>query len=669
MSNIIEEYLVRIGADIDRTSFTGASQAIAQLSTTMRRFGHALKYGAVITGIAKTTEAVIQNIKAVADADMEYQKLAKTMWVTKETAKSFSLITKTMGASAEDIAWIPELRQQFFRLRAEMAALQTPGDANGQLRWIREIGYDVQSLQMKLKMLREWIVYYLIKYLQPYIAEFQKFIQWVGDKLGRNLPEIARRLAYVLRSVVGLGVSALRLLKAAYEAVSRFLTGLPKQTQKLVAAFAVAGAAILAGPFGMFITAIGAALLLLEDFWYYLDGKKSSKSLAPLWRWLTDKDNPIRRTLTAIEKSIENILNKLAELFSNVFNDDRQEKIKETISILAKGLSDISSVIADIIEKLSGDNFGLIDRFWRNFTKGVSYAIDKVLVLGRATGKLLSALKKAWDGDYKGAASDLKGAFGEIGSSIKSDVLNMYYALAGGDDGGERGQYAYNKLLNMGYTPVQAAGIVGNLLQENSAMDPSLSNSIGATGIAQWLGGRLDALKEFAARKGTAWNDFDTQLEFIDHEMRGSESFAFSKLQEATTPEEAAYAVRKFYERPGDDEANDEARMANARAIFDKNKPKPKNKPQNNGFQFDLGVEGTFSGKSDMSYADALITGKSIMPMSTTSLNNSAVVNVGGIVVNCGPTSNPREIAAAVGAKITDIGQILAARNGGGVSV
>ena len=440
MSNIIEEYLVRIGADIDRTSFTGASQAIAQLSTTMRRFGHALKYGAVITGIVKTTEAVIQNIKAVADADMEYQKLAKTMWVTKETAKSFSLITKTMGASAEDIAWIPELRQQFFRLRAEMAALQTPGDANGQLRWIREIGYDVQSLQMKLKMLREWIVYYLIKYLQPYIAEFQKFIQWVGDKIGRNLPEIARRLAYVLRSVVALGVSALRLLKTAYEAVSRFLTGLPKQTQKMVAAFAVAGAAILAGPFGMFITAIGAALLLLEDFWYYLDGKKSSKSLVPLWRWMTDKDNPIRRTLTAIEKSIENILNKLAELFSNVFNDDRQEKIKETISILAKGLSDISSVIADIIEKLSGDNFGLIDRFWRNFTKGVSYAIDKVLVLGRATGKLLSALKKAWDGDYKGAASDLKGAFGEIGSSIKSDVLNMYYALAGGDDGGERGQ-------------------------------------------------------------------------------------------------------------------------------------------------------------------------------------------------------------------------------------
>lgn len=656
MSNVIEEYLVRIGADIDRTSFSGAAAAINQLSNTMHRFGNVLKYGAVVTAIAKTTEAVIANIKAVADADMEYQKLAKTMWVTKETAKAFAQITKTMGASAEDIAWIPELRKQFFRLRAEMAALQTPGDADGQLGWIREIGYDVQSLQLKLKMLREWIVYYLIKYLQPYIAQFQEFIRWVNEKLGRNMPEIARRLAYVLRSVVVLGISALRLLKTAYEAISRFFDRLPERTQKMVTAFAIAGAAILAGPFGMLITAIGGALLLLEDFWYYLDGKKSSRSLAPLWRWLTASDNPIKRTIEGIEKAIEGILNRLSELFGNVFNDDRQERIKETVRILAKGLSDISSVIADIIEKLTGNNLGLVNLFWRNFTRGVSYAIDKVLTLGRATGKLLSALKKAWDGDYKGAASDLKGAFGDIGGSIKDDLLGLYHSITGGYDGGDRGQYAYKKLVSMGYTPVQAAGIVGNLLQENAEMDPSLSNSIGATGIAQWLGSRLEALKRFAAMKGTAWNDFDTQLEFIDYEMKGSESYAYSKLKEARTPEEAAYAVRKHYERPGGHEANDPARMGNARAIYDKNV----GSSWSDGF--------IPSGKTKVnptSYAAALAGGQSIVPAASMG-NNNTMINIGGITVNCGQSSNPREIAAAVGAKVIDVTKTLAAYNGGG---
>lgn len=665
---IIEEYLVKIGADIDRNAFSGAAQAINQMAAAMGRLGNILKYGAVITALVKTTEAITQNIKAVAEADMEYQKLAKTMWVTKETAKAFSIVTKTMGASAEDIAWIPELREQFFRLRAEMAELQTPADSAGQLRWIREIGYDVQSLQIKLKMLREWIVYYLIKYLRPYIAELQGFIRWIGEKLGQNMPEIARRIAIALRSVVVLGISALRALKSVYEAISGFFTRLPDRTKKMVAAFAAAGAAIMAGPFGLFIAAIGGALLLLEDFWAYVDGRKSSKKMAPLWKWLTDKDNPLKKIIQDIEKAITNILTRLAELFGKVFTEERQERIKETVAIIGKGLVDIASVLSDIIAKLTGNNIGIVNLFWNNFVKGVNYAIDKVLILGRATGKLLSALKKAWDGDYKGAASDLKSAFGEIGGSIKDDLLTLYHKISGGDDGGERGQYAYKKLLSMGYTPVQAAGIVGNLIQENSNLDPSLSNSIGATGIAQWLGGRLDALKAFAARKGTSWNDFNTQLEFIDHEMRGTESYAYRELQKANTPEEAAYIVRKYYERPGEDEANDEARMGNARAVYDRNQPKfhgSTPKPADSGYKFDLGVNWPISGTS---YAAALMNGQSIMPM-TNITHHGAAINVGGIVVNCGQSSNPREIANAVGAKTSDVLLKLAARTGGGVLV
>ncbi|MFR8056971.1 MAG: hypothetical protein ACLU45_01785 [Dialister invisus] len=75
------------------------------------------------------------------------------MWITKDSAKSLSTTMKVMGVSQEDIAWIPELREQFFRLRNEMNELATPVDADNQLQWIREIGYDVQSLQVKLKML------------------------------------------------------------------------------------------------------------------------------------------------------------------------------------------------------------------------------------------------------------------------------------------------------------------------------------------------------------------------------------------------------------------------------------------------------------------------------------------------------------------------------------
>lgn len=185
MSNILEEYLVRIGAEVDKDAFAGAAKAINNLSGMLGKLGSILKYGAIFAGLAKVTEAVIDNIKAVASADLEYQKLAQSMWVTKDTAKTLSVVLKTMGASQEDVAWVPELREQFFRLRQEMAELSTPADADNQLAWIREIGYDVQSLQLKLKMFKEWVVYYLIKELQPYIKEFQEFIRWLNAKLGR----------------------------------------------------------------------------------------------------------------------------------------------------------------------------------------------------------------------------------------------------------------------------------------------------------------------------------------------------------------------------------------------------------------------------------------------------------------------------------------------------
>ena len=159
MSNILEEYLVRIGAEVDRDAFRGAAAAINQLSGVLGKLGSVLKYGGIFVALAKVTESVVDNVRAVAKADLEYQKLAQSMWVTKDTAKSLSVILKTMGASQEDIAWVPELREQFLRLQNEMAALSTPGDAEGQLRWIRDIGYDVESLQLKLKMLKEWIVY------------------------------------------------------------------------------------------------------------------------------------------------------------------------------------------------------------------------------------------------------------------------------------------------------------------------------------------------------------------------------------------------------------------------------------------------------------------------------------------------------------------------------
>jgi hypothetical protein len=100
-----------------------------------------------------------------------------------------------------------------------------------------------------------------------------------------------------------------------------------------------------------------------------------------------------------------------------------------------------------------------------------------------------------------------------------------------------------------GYTAEQASGIVGNLVHE-SGMNPTAMGDGGTSGgLAQFHNERLANLKTYAASVGKPASDFQTQLEFIDRELHGSEAGTLAKLQAAKTPEDAAGAFIN-YERP-----------------------------------------------------------------------------------------------------------------------
>lgn len=650
MSNILEEYLVRIGAEVDKDAFAGAAKAINNLSGMLGKLGSILKYGAIFAGLAKVTEAVIDNIKAVASADLEYQKLAQSMWVTKDTAKTLSVVLETMGASQEDVAWVPELREQFFRLRQEMAELSTPADADGQLAWIREIGYDVQSLQLKLKMFKEWVVYYLIKELQPYIKEFQEFIRWLNDKFGKNLPALARKVASVLASVVRVAMSLVKALKWLFEGIYNFIDALPSKTKALVAVFAAVGAAIMAGPFGLMMMAIGTALIMLEDFFGYLEGRESSETLKPLWKWLTDENNPLRRLIEKIKEGIAFILEKLTELFEKVFTEERQEKLKKTVANIAKGVAEIAEGLATIVESIFGKKYPVVKKFWDFFLTAVGKVVDKVLTLTNSMGHLMRALGKAMQGDFKGA---------------REEFIN---AAADENATGERSKYIQQKLMSMGFSASAAAGVVGNLVQESGLRTDAIGDNGTSGGLAQWHNERLDALKRFAAARGKKWTDLDTQIEFLAEEMRTSYADTYAKMQSAELPEIAGQIMTDEYEIPDPASANYAQRQANARAAYEAMQSGNKQADDYHGG----GGGGYNSLVAPTSYAAGFAAGGTagLMPMANSTANyNGGVINVGGIVVNCGNASDPQGVAKAVEGTMEDFAQRLAAHNGGTVFV
>ncbi len=158
--------------------------------------------------------------------------------------------------------------------------------------------------------------------------------------------------------------------------------------------------------------------------------------------------------------------------------------------------------------------------------------------------RVLQDAKGLDKGDSEGGSSD--------GGSSASDVE------------GTGKKKIWNFLKKKGLSDAQVAGIMGNFEQE-SGMNPTATNpSSGAYGIAQWLGGRKSNLQAFAKSKGKKASDLDAQLDFLWHEMQGSEKGSLGRFNKAKTVEEATKYWAQDFERMGAGEAMMGKRVSNA---------------------------------------------------------------------------------------------------------
>lgn len=133
-------------------------------------------------------------------------------------------------------------------------------------------------------------------------------------------------------------------------------------------------------------------------------------------------------------------------------------------------------------------------------------------------------------------------------------------------------QTAYDYLKNSGLSPIGAAGVVGNLMAESS-LNPSITNGIGAFGLAQWYQGRKTALDQYAASLGKDPTDPTVQLGFLMQELsqKGSPYGNINTLNNEPTPQDAAYYFETKFEvagNPSDPSVNMSGRETNAAQVY-----------------------------------------------------------------------------------------------------
>lgn len=119
--------------------------------------------------------------------------------------------------------------------------------------------------------------------------------------------------------------------------------------------------------------------------------------------------------------------------------------------------------------------------------------------------------------------------------------------------GSDNIQQAYNYFVGKGLTDYQAAGIIGNLMQESHVNPADVqANGVGH-GIAQWSEpGRWDGVVNLAKSEGVDPTNLGVQLDFMWQELGGTYATALTALQATTNVVDATQSFEQNYEAAGD---------------------------------------------------------------------------------------------------------------------
>jgi len=200
----------------------------------------------------------------------------------------------------------------------------------------------------------------------------------------------------------------------------------------------------------------------------------------------------------------------------------------------------------------------------RIFLVIISFFLLAPMQVFALTQDQLNALQ--YDGEYY-----LGQPTGSLANSCGPGVTNL--------TGNGNIQQAYNYFISVGFTPNQAAGIVGNLWYESGGVNPTQGQKGGGGGygIAQFTGAKLAELKQWSAANGLDYTTLKAQLNFLWYDINTNEQQVLRDVKSTTTVQDAVLAWQGNqnvggpyigYERPADESASVQQRTDDANATL-----------------------------------------------------------------------------------------------------
>ena len=200
MPNILDEYMIKLGAVVDASGMARFQQALREASSVVdaTAFGMAKTFfktqTEIVSGFAAIGVAALGLADKVAIADQEYRLFALHMYMSKDAARSLKVAMDALGQPLENLMWDSELRERTRQLILDQRAMAPTGDYDAQMRKIRDIRFEFTRMEVELQYLGMHVVTDFLHALGVgpdwLLGRLRGFNDWVTH----NLPAISHRL-------------------------------------------------------------------------------------------------------------------------------------------------------------------------------------------------------------------------------------------------------------------------------------------------------------------------------------------------------------------------------------------------------------------------------------------------------------------------------------------
>ncbi|MFP3391018.1 hypothetical protein [Brevibacillus sp. SIMBA_040] len=457
MIDVIKEYLVSLGMKVDKDSFQEASDTMQAVEDGAKKFIGTAAKGFAIAGTAITgamvgaTTGVYAFLSSLANADLANEQFARRMGMSKDAAEELNKTLKAMGVTIEDLYLNPGLMNDFKTLRASIKDMRPPAEFKEQIKFIQSIQFEFQQLKLSGSYALQWIGYYLFKYMEGPLKRVRGNLQDINKKIIKDMPHWTKNVAQAISWVGRLGFTIVKAGTDLYRLFSKLGEKIPQEIKVIGAALLGLGLILRTGPLGIAFTLLTSILLLLDDFYTYLEGGESA--FGPFWKRVLDfvdllkNDGTIKRfgenlqgvfgkIGTGIQDGLEWIERLYRKFDDNGTLDNFKEGIATNVGTATQIIKDFGSWVGDVFDDLNeeGTLSGLEESFI-GLGKEISEIYNEISkFVDKLYGLEETQVVLEWIGDF--LEGKLKFALQTINETIKAVTFSLKSARAfvTGDD-------------------------------------------------------------------------------------------------------------------------------------------------------------------------------------------------------------------------------------------